>query len=125
VAGFFDVKAHCLHSSFVGRAETLHLIHPLSRSISNAQSNAAFRLLDNAASHCERTTRSALSRKDSQMEAKFAVGDRVDQSPRDRFVGTVKAVYTTREGETRYAVDMEGHGTLRLCSEHTIVAHHH
>jgi hypothetical protein len=59
------------------------------------------------------------------MEAKFAVGDRVDQSPRDRFVGTVKAVYTTREGETRYAVDMEGHGTLRLCSEHTIVAHNH
>ena len=51
------------------------------------------------------------------MEAKFTVGDRVDQSPRDRFVGTVKAVYTTREGETRYAVDMEDHGTLRLCSE--------
>jgi hypothetical protein len=64
-------------------------------------------------------------REDSKMEAKFAVGDRVDQSPRDRFVGTVKAVYTTREGATRYAVDMEGHGTLRLCSEHTIVAHNH
>jgi len=57
------------------------------------------------------------------MEAKFAVGDLVDQSPRGQFVGTVKAVYTTREGETRYAVDMEGHGALRLCSEHTIVAH--
>jgi hypothetical protein len=59
------------------------------------------------------------------MAAKFAVGDRVDQSPRDRFVGTVKAIYTTREGETRYAVDMEGHGTLRLCSEHAIVLHEH
>jgi hypothetical protein len=34
------------------------------------------------------------------MEAKFAVGDRVDQSPRDWFVGTVKAVHTTSEGET-------------------------
>ena len=59
------------------------------------------------------------------MEAKFAVGDRVDHSPRDRFVGTIKAVYTTKEGETAYAVDMEGHGTLRLCSEHSIVAHNH
>jgi hypothetical protein len=76
-------------------------------------------------SHCERTTRSAFGREDSQMAAKFAVGDRVDQSPRDRFVGIVKAVYMTREGETRYAVDMEGHGTLRLCSEHTIVLHEH
>jgi hypothetical protein len=58
------------------------------------------------------------------MDAKFAVGDRIDHSPRDRFVGTIKkAVYTTKEGETAYAVDMEGHGTLRLSSEHTIVAH--
>jgi hypothetical protein len=57
------------------------------------------------------------------MDAKFAVGALVDHSPRDRFVGTVKAVYLTKEGEVRYAVDMEGHGTLRLCSEHSIVAH--
>jgi hypothetical protein len=42
----------------------------------------------------------------------------------DKFVGTVKAVFTTKEGETRYAVDVEGHGTLRLCSDHTIVPHH-
>ena len=46
------------------------------------------------------------------MDAKFAVGDKVDLSPRDKFVGTVKAVFTTKEGETRYAVDVEGHGTL-------------
>jgi hypothetical protein len=59
------------------------------------------------------------------MVAKFAVGDRVDHSPRDRFVGTVKAVYMTRDGETAYAVDMEGNGALRLYSEHTIVAHNH
>jgi hypothetical protein len=58
------------------------------------------------------------------MDAKFAVGDKVDQLPRDKFVGTVKAVFTTKEGETRYAVDVEGHGTLRLCSGHTIVPHH-
>jgi hypothetical protein len=58
------------------------------------------------------------------MDAKFAVGDKVDQSPGDKFVGTVKAVFTTKEGEARYAVDMEGHGTLRLCSDHTIVPHH-
>jgi hypothetical protein len=43
------------------------------------------------------------------MDAKFAVGDEVDPSPRDKFVGTVKAVFTTKEGETAYAVDMEGH----------------
>jgi hypothetical protein len=67
----------------------------------------------------------ALVRKGFQMEAKFAVGDRVDHSPRDRFIGTIKAIYRTREGEVRYAVDMEGHGTLRLCSEHTIVAHNY
>jgi hypothetical protein len=60
-----------------------------------------------------------------QMKAQFAVGDRVDHSPRDRFVGTVKAVYVNKEGEVLYAVDMEGHGTLCLCSEHTIVAHNH
>jgi hypothetical protein len=59
------------------------------------------------------------------MDANFAVGDWVDHSPRDRFIGTVKAIYRTSEGEVRYAVDMEGHGTLRLCSEHTIVAHNH
>jgi hypothetical protein len=65
-------------------------------------------------------------RRISQMVvAKFAVGDRVDQSPRDRFVGTVKAIYMTRESEIQYIVDMEGHGTLRLCSEHDIVAHNH
>jgi hypothetical protein len=29
----------------------------------------------------------------------------------------------TKEGDVQYAVDMEGHGTLRLCSEQTIVAH--
>ena len=58
------------------------------------------------------------------MDAKFAIGDKVDHSPRDKFVGTVKAVFTTKEGETCYAVNVEGHGTLRLCSEHTIVPHH-
>jgi hypothetical protein len=57
------------------------------------------------------------------MHAKFAVGDKVDQLPPDKFIGTVKAVFTTKKGETRYAVDVEGHGTLRLCSEDTIVPH--
>lgn len=59
------------------------------------------------------------------MDGKFAIGDKVDNSPGDRFVGTVVAVYTTKSGEMRYAVDMEGHGALRLCSEHTLVAHRH
>jgi hypothetical protein len=58
------------------------------------------------------------------MDTKFAVGDKVDQLPRDKFVGTVKAIFTTKDGETRYAVDVEGHGTLRLCSDDTIVPHH-
>jgi hypothetical protein len=59
------------------------------------------------------------------MEAKFAVGDRVDHSPRDQFVGTIKAIYMSRGGEVQYIVDMEGHGALRLYSEHAIVAHIH
>lgn len=58
------------------------------------------------------------------MEAKFAVGDKVGQSAGDKFVGTVKAVFTTNEGEIRYAVDIDGHGTLRLCSDHNIVPHY-
>ena len=47
------------------------------------------------------------------MDAKFAVGDKVDQSPRDKFVGTVKAVFTTKEGEARYAVDVSLHDVAR------------
>jgi hypothetical protein len=35
------------------------------------------------------------------MDAKFAVGDKDDQSPRDKFVGTIKAALTTKEGKTR------------------------
>lgn len=58
------------------------------------------------------------------MDAKFAIGDTVDHSPRDKFIGTVKAIFTTKEGETCYAVEVEGQGTLRLCSQHTIVPHH-
>jgi hypothetical protein len=76
-------------------------------------------------SHCERTPRSSLRFGGFQMNTKFAVGDLVDHSARNRLVGTVKAVYLTQEGEVLYAVDMEGHGTLRLCSEDTIVAHIH
>jgi hypothetical protein len=53
------------------------------------------------------------------MDAKFAVGDKADLSPGDKFVGGGLL------GETAYAVDMEDHGTLRLCSKHTIVAHNH
>ena len=74
--------------------------------------------------HCEHPIRAAFRMGGFPMDAKFAVGDKVDQSPRNKFVGTVKAVFTTKEGETRYAVDAEGHGTLRLCSDHTIVPHH-
>jgi hypothetical protein len=96
------------------RKATQHCVSPETRVASIAKRT-----------HCERTTRFSFGPEDFQMEAKFAVGDRVDHSPRDRFVGTVKAVYMTREGEARYAVDMEGHGTLQLCSEHTIVAHNH
>jgi len=57
--------------------------------------------------HCEHPMRPASDGRISY-GCKFAVGDKVDLSPRDRFVGTVKAVFTTKEGETRYAVDVEG-----------------
>ena len=55
------------------------------------------------------------------MDAKFPVG--VIYHPAISSLEQSRRSYTTKEGETAYAVDMEGHGTLRLCSEHTIVAH--
>jgi len=74
--------------------------------------------------HKSSTTEGFPARGGFPMDAKFAVGDKVDQSPRNKFVGTIKALFTTKESETRCAVEVEGHGTPRLCSEHTIAPHH-
>ena len=35
------------------------------------------------------------------MDAKFAIGDKVDLSPRDKFVGTVKAVFRRKKAKRR------------------------
>ena len=50
---------------------------------------------------------------------KFAVGDVVDKDKTHS--GTVIAVFTTIEGEQRYAVDMEGYGALQFIMERNLV----
>jgi hypothetical protein len=52
---------------------------------------------------------------------KFAIGDVVD---RDKLhSGTVIAIFTTVEGEQRYAVDMEGYGALQFIMECNLIPH--
>jgi hypothetical protein len=52
---------------------------------------------------------------------KFAIGDSVDKDKTHS--GTVVAVFTTIEGEQRYAVDMEGYGALQFIMECNLVPH--
>jgi hypothetical protein len=52
---------------------------------------------------------------------KFAIGDVVDKDKTHS--GTVIAIFTTIEGEQRYAVDMEGYGALQFIMECTLVPH--
>jgi hypothetical protein len=47
--------------------------------------------------------------------SKFAIGDVVDKDKTHS--GTVIAIFTTIEGEQRYAVDMEGYGALQFIME--------
>src|SRR5260370_27783048 len=44
--------------------------------------------------------------------SKFAIGDRVDKATDDQEGGVVVAVFSTDDGNFRYAVDMEGYGAL-------------
>jgi hypothetical protein len=52
---------------------------------------------------------------------KFAIGDVVAKD--NTHTGTIIAVFTTIEGEQRYAVDMEGYGALEFIMEYNLVPH--
>jgi hypothetical protein len=57
------------------------------------------------------------------MASKFAIGDKVDQAFSNHAEGTIIAVFTDREGESRYAVEMFGHRTIQIASEASLTAH--
>jgi hypothetical protein len=54
---------------------------------------------------------------------KFAIGEKVDNAADDREGGTVIAVFSTVDGNFRYAVDMEGYGALQFFTEEKLVVH--
>ena len=54
---------------------------------------------------------------------KFAIGDRVDKATDDQEDGVVVAVFSTDDGNFRYAVDMEGYGALQFLTEENLVVH--
>jgi hypothetical protein len=55
--------------------------------------------------------------------SKFAIGDKVDKAVDDHEAGTVIAVFSTEDGNFRYAVDMEGYGALQFFAEEKLVTH--
>jgi hypothetical protein len=56
--------------------------------------------------------------------SKFAIGDKVDKAVvDDHEAGTVIAVFSTTDGNFRYAVDMEGYGALQFFTEENLVVH--
>jgi hypothetical protein len=55
--------------------------------------------------------------------SKFAIGEQVDNAADDHEAGTVIAVFPTVDGNFRYAVDMEGYGTLQFFTEEKLVVH--
>ena len=55
--------------------------------------------------------------------SKFAIGDRVDKATDDQKDGVVVAVFSTDDGNFRYAVDMEGYGALQFLTEEKLVVH--
>jgi hypothetical protein len=52
--------------------------------------------------------------------SKFAIGDKVDRAT-DHESGVVIAVFSTDDGNFRYAVDMEGYGALQFLTEEKLV----
>ena len=55
-------------------------------------------------------------RKDLPM-SKFAIGDKVDKATGDHKGGVVVAVFSTDDGNFRYAVHIEGYGALQFLTE--------
>ena len=55
--------------------------------------------------------------------SKFVIGDKVDNATGDHESGVVVAVFSTDDGNFRYAVDMEGYGALQFLTEERLVVH--
>jgi hypothetical protein len=55
--------------------------------------------------------------------SKFAVGEKVDRGADDHEGGIIIAVFSTTDGNFRYAVDMEGYGALQFFNEEKLVVH--
>jgi len=55
--------------------------------------------------------------------SKFAIGDRVYKATEDHEGGVVVAVFSTDDGNFRYAVDTEGYGALQFFTEEKLVVH--
>ncbi|MGA7074433.1 hypothetical protein [Bradyrhizobium sp.] len=53
--------------------------------------------------------------------ARFAIGERVEKATDDHEDGVVIAVFSTTDGNFRYAVDMEGYGALQFFTEEKLV----
>jgi hypothetical protein len=51
------------------------------------------------------------------------IGDKVDNATDDHESGVVVAVFSTDDGNFRYAVDMEGYGALQFLTEERLVVH--
>ena len=66
--------------------------------------------------------RATRTRKEFSM-SKFAIGDRVDKAADDHEGGVVVGVFSTDDGKSRYAVDMEGYGALEFLTEEKLVVH--
>jgi hypothetical protein len=55
--------------------------------------------------------------------SKFAIGDRVEKATDDHESGVVVAVFSTDDGNFRYALDLEGYGALQFLTEEKLVVH--
>lgn len=55
--------------------------------------------------------------------SKFTIGDWVDKAADDHAGGMVVALFPAVEGNFRYAVDMEGYGSLQFFAEEKLVVH--
>ena len=53
--------------------------------------------------------------------ARFAIGERVEKATDDHEDGVVIAVFSTTDGNFRYAVDMEGYGALQFFTAEKLV----
>ena len=55
--------------------------------------------------------------------SRFEIGDRVEQTFSNHAAGIVVAIFTTKSGERRYAVETSGHRTIQIASAGSLIAH--